>query len=123
MAQVFGINFKKDVWSVGEVFSKCVILPKEKGQRITNPLPDEILRSSDKVAAWNAIFEKDEVLVWNVCSMLLPEDDVLENMCKNLPIEFPVYPWDTVVNDIDESDGDESSSSFVDCSSADESGD
>ena len=63
------------------------------------------------MAAWNATFDKTVPDIWSVCSLLLPEDDVLQKMSKHggVPIVFPCYyDWkQAVVNDDSCTDGDD----------------
>lgn len=112
MAKVGDITLSKDIWSSRDVFSKCVIVPSEIREK-TNPLPDSVLEAGEDcvVAAYASIFG-DEFLTWNVHSLLLPSDTVLENMCKTFPIaESSMFEL---------MDATESSESDISCESSDE---
>lgn len=87
MAEVGSISIVRDVWSASDVFSKCVAVPASHKQRELDPLPDAVLESENPQEAYTDRFAGEtSSCTWKVHSLLLPTEDVLNDLCRNLPI-------------------------------------
>lgn len=83
---VWDIGLERKFWSVDDVWSKCYAFPQNPQQRSLNPLPDVVRKATTfetRRQAFNSVFEKLDIVSWNIQSLLQPPDATIARMVNS----------------------------------------
>lgn len=81
--RAWDISLTPQRWCASDVVSKCYCFPNSMSQRSMNPLPDSIRKETtllQRTKQFNQLFDKSDLMVWNIVPLLLPPDIVLERI-------------------------------------------
>ena len=84
--RVGDLSFQSKTWTIGELESKCLILPEKIKQALKNPRPDNIRESDDPLKKYTDTFGgRGEYYQWNVVPLLQPSKTTVQNLYVRAP--------------------------------------